>query len=450
MKKLCPECGSTMSRSHCGKEGNVDATPPFYDAPSHDDEEANRTAAAAPPDGGGAGGALEAAAAVVVASAGTGGSVGTLAATARQERQLLEWAEKTGRLIPEEAWPRHRLICASTAEHEVRHRNTDNRALKRTHLGTYGFIPRQTDGLWKPFPATPSEYLQRWILQNRLFGDDIQLEGVIVSSGPSLIIGQPAGGISLVISQPWLDALDSRWPHPGDSEIASLMDDLGFEPIHQAFYGWRSRDGNFVILDAKPDNFVVTATDILPIDLQLVCVHVFSIPPQSQPADRNKAEASSSWRCVNPDCPTEVRARLARWCAPEAMDIAGADEKLIAQFVAHGLVLDVADFYRLKFGELMELEGMTEATAKDFLAAITASKTRDWWRVLAGLGIPQVDAGVAQSLARTFKNLDDLAGAPLARLTAQAGPAVAQSMANWFGERQNRKLIQRLGKAGLF
>ena len=103
-----------------------------------------------------------------------------------------------------------------------------------------------------------------------------------------------------------------------------------------------------------------------------------------------------------------------------------------------------------KFGELMELEGMTEATAKDFLAAITASKTRDWWRALAGLGIPQVDAGVAQSLARTFKNLDDLAGAPLARLTAQAGPAVAQSMANWFGERQNRKLIQRLGKAGLF
>ena len=105
------------------------------------------------------------------------------------------------------------------------------------------------------------------------------------------------------------------------------------------------------------------------------------------------------------------------------MDITDADA-LIAQLVARGLVLDVADFYRLKLGELMELEGMTEATAKDFLAAIAASKTRDWWRVLVGLGIPQVDAGVAQSLARAFKNLDDLAGAPLARLTASAGEAV--------------------------
>ena len=153
--------------------------------------------------------------------------------------------------------------------------------------------------------------------------------------------------------------------------------------------------------------------------------------------------------CVNPDCPTEVRARLARWCAADAMDITDADA-LIAQLVARGLVLDVADFYRLKLGELMELEGMTEATAKDFLAAIAASKTRDWWRVLVGLGIPQVDAGVAQSLARAFKNLDDLAGAPLARLTASAGEAVAQSVTRWFSERTNRKLIQRLGKAGLF
>ncbi len=155
-------------------------------------------------------------------------------------------------------------------------------------------------------------------------------------------------------------------------------------------------------------------------------------------------------RCVNPDCPTEVRARLARWCAPEAMGIAGADEKLITQLVARGLVLDVADFYRLKFGELMELDGMTDATAKDFLAAIAASKTHDWWRVLAGLGIPQVDADVAQALAGGFKNLDDLAGAPLARLTASADPTVAQSLGQWFGERPNRKLIQRLGKAGLF
>lgn len=132
------------------------------------------------------------------------------------------------------------------------------------------------------------------------------------------------------------------------------------------------------------------------------------------------------------------------------MDIAGADDQRIAQLVARGLVLDVADFYRLKFGELLELEGMTETRAKDFLAAIAASKTRDGWRLLAGLGIPQVDADAAQSLARTFKNLDDLAGAPLARLAASAGESAAQSVARWFGERTNRKLIQRLGKAGLF
>jgi DNA ligase (NAD+) len=153
--------------------------------------------------------------------------------------------------------------------------------------------------------------------------------------------------------------------------------------------------------------------------------------------------------CPNTDCAARVRTALARWCASEAMDIAGADA-LIAPLVRFGLVLDAADFYRLKFDELMGLEGMTETTAKNFLAAIAASKTRDWWRALPGLGIPHMDARAAQALARNFKNFDDLAGAPLARLTASAGETTAQSFARWFGEQQNRKLIQRLGKAGIF
>ena len=42
--------------------------------------------------------------------------------------------------------------------------------------------------------------------QNALFADEVHLEGVMRSEGPSLVLGQPPGGLSLVISQPWLDA----------------------------------------------------------------------------------------------------------------------------------------------------------------------------------------------------------------------------------------------------
>ncbi|MDP0492234.1 MAG: hypothetical protein Q7Q71_14385 [Verrucomicrobiota bacterium JB023] len=38
-------------------------------------------------------------------------------------------------------------------------------------------------------------------LQLEVFGGDIELEGVYTSDGPSIIIGQPSGQPSLVISQ---------------------------------------------------------------------------------------------------------------------------------------------------------------------------------------------------------------------------------------------------------
>ena len=441
-----------MARSKAGREAAVDATPPVGDASRHDNKEANRTSAAVPADGGSADGALEAAAAAVVASSGAGGSLGTLAATARQERQLREWAEKTGRLISEEAWRQHRLICASTAEHEVRHRAADNRAIKRTHLGTFGFIPRQEGGLWKQSPATPAEYLLRWILQNRLFDDDIRLEGFIVSTGPSLIIGRPAGGISLVISQSWLEALDPQSPHPTVAEIAALMGDLGFKPIPNAFYGWQSADENFVVLDAKPDNFIVAATDILPIDLQLACQSDFSFAPKRKvPKTQQADEARAVWRCPNPDCPAQVRAQLEHWCAPGAMDIEGGGEALIAQLVRRRLVRDVAELYQLTEGDLFQLEGMDGKSARNFLAVLEASKSGDLWRLLYGLGIPHVGAGEAQALARNFKSLDDVACALPGQLSAveNVGDETARSVVKWFKDSQNRKLVERLRKAGL-
>jgi DNA ligase (NAD+) len=165
-------------------------------------------------------------------------------------------------------------------------------------------------------------------------------------------------------------------------------------------------------------------------------------------SDLSESDAGQPPRCANPDCPVEVRAALARWCAPEAMNISGADP-LIAPLVQRGLVLDVADFYRLKLGELLELDGMDETTAKGFLAAIAASKTGDWWRVLTGFGLPTVDAQTAHALAQNFKSLDDLALAPRARLLAATNELMAESITNWFSDTRHRKLIKRLRKAGL-
>ncbi|MEC9130694.1 MAG: NAD-dependent DNA ligase LigA, partial [Verrucomicrobiota bacterium] len=65
-------------------------------------------------------------------------------------------------------------------------------------------------------------------------------------------------------------------------------------------------------------------------------------------------------RCPNPDCPAQVRGRLEHWCSRGAMDIEGGGSVLIEQLVARGLVLDVADLYRLTQVELESRESMGE------------------------------------------------------------------------------------------
>jgi hypothetical protein len=195
----------------------------------------------------------------------SGESIGGVA----EEVFLKQWLRTNDSLFPDGEWGSLKPISSHTSEHEVRYRISDHRAIKRTWPGTFGNLPKMVGGHWQPSPATPREYLHRWALQNELFGDEVRLEGGMLSNGPSMILGQPPDGLSLVISQPWLDAVDKTTPHPDEFEISDLLKERGFEPIFRSLYGWRHRDEGIIVLDAKPDNFIKTNVGILPIDLLL-------------------------------------------------------------------------------------------------------------------------------------------------------------------------------------
>jgi len=168
---------------------------------------------------------------------------------------------------------------------------------------------------------------------------------------------------------------------------------------------------------------------------------------------REQGEAGEGvvWRCPNPDCAAQVRGRIEHWCARGAMDVDGAGEVLVAQLVERGLVRDPADLYRLKLEELAGLERMGKKSAAKFLAGVEASKQRDLWRLIFGLGILHVGAGVAKALARCFATLDDLMAASLDELrrVEDVGEVIATSLLRWHGDSRNRDLIERLRNAGL-
>ena len=164
-----------------------------------------------------------------------------------------------------------------------------------------------------------------------------------------------------------------------------------------------------------------------------------------------KDEADVVWRCPNPDCPAQVRGRLEHFCARGAMDIEGGGEVLVRQLVGSGLALNVGELYKLALAEVAGLERMAEKSAQNFIEGLEASKARDLWRVIFGLGILHVGAGVAKALCRAFPNMDELMNATEEQLVAidDVGEVIARSVHQWFGEPENRNLIKRLRREGL-
>jgi len=185
----------------------------------------------------------------------------------------------------------------------------------------------------------------------------------------------------------------------------------------------------------------------------------FRFPGQCPECGSKVARAAGSdegdegvvWRCLNPDCPAQVRGRLEHWCARGAMDIEGGGEVLVRQLVQSGLVRDVAELYALKLSDVAGLERMGEKSAQNLLDGVEASKQRDLWRLLFGLGILHVGAGVAKALGRGFATLDDVFAASVDQLTEceDIGEVIAQSVVQWHGDSRNQKLIESLRQAGL-
>ena len=201
------------------------------------------------------------------------------------------------------------------------------------------------------------------------------------------------------------------------------------------------------------------AGEIIPAVIRVVAgkrpkgAEIFKLPKICPECGSNAAkdEGGVVWRCPNPDCPAQVRGRLEHWCARGAMDVDGGGEVLVRQLVDIGLTLHVGELYKLSVAEVAALDRMAEKSAQNFIDSLEASKRRDLWRLVFGLGILHVGAGVAKTLCRRYRTMDQLMDASKEELETidDVGEVIAQSVNQWFGASENRELIKSLNKAGV-
>lgn len=155
--------------------------------------------------------------------------------------------------------------------------------------------------------------------------------------------------------------------------------------------------------------------------------------------------------CVNAACPAQVVRRIEHWVSRAAMEIEGFGTRIAEQLVAEGLIADVSDLYALTADNLIPLEGFAAKRAENLIAAISASRERPLWRVLAGLGIMGVGAKVAQTLAAHYLSIAMLieADAETLQEIEGIGPQIAKSIVDYFSRPRHRELIERLAARGV-
>lgn len=164
-----------------------------------------------------------------------------------------------------------------------------------------------------------------------------------------------------------------------------------------------------------------------------------------------RTEGEAAVRCENIACPAQVHRRIEHFASRSAMDIEGLGEALVEQLVEKRLVLDYGDLYFLKKSDLIALERMGQKSAENLLRAIEESKKRPLDRIIFALGIRYIGSGAATVLADAFGSMDRLRQASAESLenVEGMGPIMAESVVQFFRQKENTEVLDKLKRAGV-
>lgn len=208
-----------------------------------------------------------------------------------------------------------------------------------------------------------------------------------------------------------------------------------------------------VILDKRP-------ADSQPYEFPTVC------PECGAHAIREENEAIR--RCTGGlTCPAQAKERLKHFVSKEAFDIVGLGERVIEEFFDEGFLHSPADIFTLeernhapeddlfspsKALNLEKKAGWGRLSVKNLFSAINSRRTISLPRFIYALGIPQVGAATALTLAKnygTFAVLQhDMENRETEKLVAidGIGASMGTDIVEFFCEEHNQKTIAELLK----
>tara|TARA_B100000482_G_scaffold191116_1_gene175588 strand:- start:81 stop:2099 length:2019 start_codon:yes stop_codon:yes gene_type:complete len=158
----------------------------------------------------------------------------------------------------------------------------------------------------------------------------------------------------------------------------------------------------------------------------------------------SKDQDEAVLRCLNGlNCKAQKKQGVMHFCSRKAMDIDGLGEKIVDQLLEKKLIDEFSDIFRLKKGQLVELERFAEKSAENLIEAIEKSKKTTLARLIYALGIRNVGESTASDLAQHFNTIEKIKAATIEELEEvdDIGPTVSKSINHYFNDKSKYNQI---------
>ncbi len=174
--------------------------------------------------------------------------------------------------------------------------------------------------------------------------------------------------------------------------------------------------------------------------------------------DIERIPGQAAWKCKYKNSFIQKKRRFYHFVSKGAFDIEGLGPKIIDALLTAELISTYDDIFTLKKGDLLSMPRFAEKSVDNLLSSIEKAKMVSLPRLIIALSIPNVGEETALLIAKNFQpariaqaggfsifNFQKAKKEELEKIN-EVGPIVAQSIVDWFKNKENKKLLEKLLK----
>ncbi|NTV40934.1 MAG: NAD-dependent DNA ligase LigA [Candidatus Moranbacteria bacterium] len=183
---------------------------------------------------------------------------------------------------------------------------------------------------------------------------------------------------------------------------------------------------------------------------------------KKEETEKRKPESVAHY-CLNPKCFAIEMGQLVHFVGRKGFDIVGLGESIVERLMSEGIISDSADIFDLKVGDLEPLERFAEKSAEKLIQSIEKSRKISLEKLLYALGIRHIGEETAVLIAGNQKLITDKKIESLkdvievfSRIEKEkwfgvkgVGEKSAESLAEWFSDKKNIGLLEKMDNFGV-